>query len=173
MRGVIPFLLLLLAGCWVGADFYTPADAVTAVPPGRYKMVGDDPAETDEQLVQISIGSDGMTRLSADSEEPMIIGFAPLAPQGRKFVAWTKVGDEGSAGRETVYALLVARPGDYVLHVPGCRGADEAVALAAGAVAGRPPELPFCRFAGRSSLEQALLNLRPAPDEMIRLVPIG
>jgi hypothetical protein len=172
MRGLILLLLLLLAGCWVGGDFYTPADAVTAVPPGRYKMVGDEPVEPDEEVVRVSIGSDGMTRLSVVGEEPMIIGFAPLDPQGRKFVGWTKVGDEGSPGRETIYALLVARSGDYVLDLPGCRGPDEAVAVAAGAVAGRPPELPFCRFASRSSLERALLNLRPAPDEVIRLIPI-
>jgi hypothetical protein len=171
MRILIVFAAFLLSGCWTGNSLYTAADARTALPPGRYRMVGDDGSPVIER---VSIQADGMTRFESDDERPSVVGFAPLDRDGRKYAVWESREREGrEPGDAGVYWLLERRvDGEFLLFMPDCRRTEE-IARAVGATIERSPGILACHFPDRASLEEGLRRLHPDPAEAARLVRVG
>ncbi len=173
MRGLIFLAMLLLGGCWTGPSFYTASDAVTALPPGIYTMISPSDGESDIEKVRVSIRTDGMTLIQAEEERPSVVGLAPLGGRGRRYVGWGENDDPATAEEEHAYWLLEARRGEFLLHIPLCKGEAARVATAAGADVSDEPKSPVCRFSDRRGLERALRRLRPSDEDAVRLIPLG
>lgn len=169
--------LVLLGACWTGEAFYTPADARPAIPAGDYATTSLTPQDTGR--VRVSHLADGMTLITPigqdgapDPGDAVQLGFAPLAGESGKFVAWlAEVDSHNLVSGVVPYGLLVqGADGAFRLAVPGCELTQE-IARAAGAGITQDGETTSCRFTSRASLEAALRRLNADGDQVVVLTP--
>ena len=166
MRAWLVVAILLLGGCWEGPAFYAASESVPVIEPGTYRFMAP---EQHEEVAQILVGADGMTRISGDDPDKSY-GLRPVGNDGQRFLVWLQ--DASADGDATTsYALLErSGPGAYSVYLPRCDGADAQIALAAGAQSLVDRVVLLCRFPDRASLESAIRNLHPAPARTARLV---
>jgi hypothetical protein len=156
-----------LAGCWTGPRFYTAADSVAAVAPGRYRIVSSDGGEQGE--MRVALLPSGLTLFEDESagKEPAQMGFVPLDPQGLRYVAWPEDLGRDRSAAEVPYYVLERDGRDYRMLFPMCTD-EMAAAPPAGSVFVKDPKLSQCRFGDRQSLEAALRGYRS--DDAARLI---
>jgi hypothetical protein len=179
---MIALLSLLLSGCWVGHDFYGPADLRQPLAAGDYEAMElsrDRPI--DESRVRIVHRSDGhltATPIDArgreDHADASTMGFVPLDPAGRLFVTWQLSREPETGIHERVYALLRREAsGAFIWLLPRCQGREADAARAAGAtIANTEGMVPTCRFSTREQLEAAFRAAEPHMRPMMRLTPL-
>ncbi|HEX8668989.1 MAG TPA: hypothetical protein VF727_11535 [Allosphingosinicella sp.] len=158
---------IALAGCWTGARFYTAAESVAAVTPGRYRVVDSDRGEQEE--TRVTILPSGLTLFAGAGNKPEQIGFVPLDPHAGRYVAWPEDALPEGSGPEIPYFILERDGRDYRMLFPMC--SDEvAAAPPAGSVFVKDPKVSRCRFGDRQSLEAALRGYRSeAATRLIRV----
>jgi hypothetical protein len=166
--------VLLLAGCWTGAPFYSQAELRAPIPPGLYRTIGTD-SPSDQSRYRVSLRPDGYTSFARnDGGDTGVVGFVPLAGGENLFVAWFEEGGaRGDDESSRAYGLLQRRGREFLISFPMC-SETRALAEAAGALFQPDPKVPLCRFPDRASLEAALKSVAAmGPTESLRLVPIG
>lgn len=160
---------LLLAGCWIGDDFYTAADLRQPIPPGTYRLSGPPDGPGLPLTLRIWNGEDGYTH-SVFEERPEDVGrvgFAPLDAEGRMFAAWA-VREEGRPREPQAYVLFARKGnGSFAVLTPRCDGRG---GYPAGAEVRTIPGA--CRFSTRPALEAALRGLAPRLGEATTLTRI-
>ena len=154
MRALLaPVVALLLSGCWIGGDFYGPADALRIVTPGRYVATGT--RGSPPMTVTIAQLPNGMMQLLGDrdsDEKAITFGVTSLRGRQNLFVTWVDSED----GTEGLYGVLRREAGGaFVYYMPACHRTQELVRGAGGRATGEGGG-PSCRFSTRESLERAL-----------------
>ena len=169
MRALIMAAALLLSSCWEGPPFYSAADIVRVLEPGRYEARGADSTE----LISV-VASDGGMTITREGQREFSYGLVPVDAQAGRFVAWAERSEEEvEHGAAVSYALLQRLgPNEYLLYYPTCTGRDADIAAAAGAEALRDLALPTCRFRTRAELEGALRQLVPRPERSVRVIRV-
>jgi hypothetical protein len=142
---------LLLSGCWLGGDFFGPADARAIVPPGTFRGTGT--RGSDPITIRIAYQPDGLVRLDEDGRrEPVTLGFTPLAGRPGLFIFWL----DGAGGRDGAFGLLRPEPdGSFTTYAPACHRTAELV-RAFGVAPEAVGDQAACLFPDRATLEAAL-----------------
>jgi hypothetical protein len=152
MRALLaPVVALLLSGCWMGGDFFGPADARAIVPPGTYRAMGERSGEP--ITIRIAYRPDGLVRVDEDGDrEPLTLGFTPLGGRPGLFIFWL----DGISGQDGAFGLLRPEPdGSFTAYAPACHRTAELVrsfGVAPEAAGGQVG----CLFPSRATLEAAL-----------------
>ena len=173
-------LSLSLSGCWVGKDFYAPAESVRAIEPGKYKIhreysrVNDDPDKVnrgqfnDATDVKISYAPDGRALVRSngeiDASIATLVEFDKAAGTYIAQIDMTDTSDKAGVGiGQAVFALIRVTPRGYDLAVPVCndyhRIASRPRIYAKGPLFG----LPTCRYNTRADLEAAMVKYAEDP----------
>jgi hypothetical protein len=144
-------LLPLLAGCWTGEPWFTPSDAVAALPDGNYRLTEADSA--DGEIVQITRQPDGALQI-AGPEGPLYRAIpVPLNPgmaDDRYIVQFESVMPGSQAA---LYLLLDGSNGRYRASIMSCSGdVAEAVGHSGGTVTRDPQTAASCHFDERDTL---------------------
>ena len=161
MRLLALIASLLLAGCWTGGAFYTPAESGPAIPPGDYHVSA--PVAGTDGFVRVALQPDGttlLTPLGTDGDQPdagdaTTIGFTPLGGRGGLFVAWVTAIEMQPLG-SPLYGLLRQEGRTFRLVMPQCLGTEVLVRPFNAQVTGGPESV--CGFADRAGLESALVE---------------
>lgn len=169
MRILLLAAALLLSGCeWTSsAAFYTPADAVQPLAPGRYRVTGGTPIPP---IAQITVQADGMTSMTDGSPggEVTLAGFVALDGQGRRFLVWTVVGDGPAAALPALYALAEKQTdGDWSIYVPDCERRNAEMVAAGGGRVVADGSRRICVFDTRQALENAMRQAVVSPGRLL------
>lgn len=144
-------LLLGLSGCWTGAPWFVPADAVAVIPDGRYRLASEEtPGQGD--IVRITRQRDGMLMVEGASA-PIRAIVTPLDPgeKGDHYAVQLQGGQLGP--HKALFLLLDARDGRYRLSLPACRDdVAEAVERGGGSISRDPQAAATCAFPDRDPL---------------------
>jgi hypothetical protein len=171
MRWLVLLFAILTSGCWTGEKLYSASDAVSAIPAGQYY----DDLATRVKTGRVSINPNGMTKLVPDDphDKATLLGFSALDAEQARFVIWTSDEVDGRQVDDAgIYGLLVRIDDKYSFYMPNCRETTD-VAIAAGAQIEKGMA-DQCRFPNRASLEKALRQWQPKPDQaMARFRRIG
>lgn len=158
-----PVLALLLSGCWMGGDFFGPADALRIVPPGRYLATGA--RGSPPMTVTIAQLPNNMMQLLGDHEPAMTFGVTAIRGRPDLFMTWV----DGESGMEGLYGVLRREAGGvFVYFMPACHRTQELVRGAGGRATGEGGT-PSCRFPDRATLETALGRFGDTLEEELPL----
>jgi hypothetical protein len=164
-RRAILLLVLPLAACWEGDNFYAIAETRPALPAGTYRFVP--PGNSAPETLKVSILPNGMTSLVDDKQSGSIAGFAPLG--GSYFVMWLQ---DAERSHDTPYMLFQSENGHYRVILPVCTETRD-IAVAAGAQVITDPKITTCRFATRAQLEDGLRRLESRNLEAAELIAMS
>jgi hypothetical protein len=147
MLAVAAATFFLLPGCWLSPPLHRAADAVPALPEGRYRVWDGERAHPD---VPISRLPNGMTQVDSD----LHLGFVLLDAERRRHLAWLE--ERGrSADDPVMYMLMEQRsPREFIIYPLTCR--ENQIEIARPASSGEAqPRRDSCALSTREALEQA------------------
>jgi hypothetical protein len=172
MRTLLVFCLsFLLAGCWVGPEFYTLAQNVQPIPAGKYKVIevatpfDDDPDTKIGSKVIVTFAPDGRTLMTSqgesDNETPAILvkldGFSNI------YIMQGNLSRPEVPDIRAVYGLVNVLPDGYQLAMPPCDGARRMTGKLGGFVKGPLFSRATCRFDDRTTFEAAMQKFAADP----------
>jgi hypothetical protein len=162
-------LILPLAGCWSGNSFYSPSEAVQAIPAGRYQVVhirgprSENDEESYGERIDISYKADGRAVIEGmeggDSDNSLLV---KLGDQPGLYVVQADLGARLPKLGSSLFALVNVIPDGYQLSVPKCdqkRAAFWNKAIVGGVLGGKL----ICKFTNRADFETAMLDYAKDP----------